>query len=208
MQGGKLLRYPRQHHRPSPRLSCTVITQLRSTQYILAKYTVLCCCKLSPIGSRHSLPFILSLVVLIFIFISPNHSLPIPTKRTSNCYHKLPPVSQNKLSPLHSPTFAQIAWTNSCPPSVRASLARPSLLLQKKHQASLLTSNFPIFQTISKMVSHVLTGIALLLSFVASSNAIPTISTLGSKFFDSTGAQFYIKGKQTITPPPIIANRA
>ena len=45
------------------------------------------------------------------------------------------------------------------------------------------------------MPSKMLTAIALLSSLVAQVAAIPTISTLGNKFFDSTGKQFYIKGK-------------
>lgn len=45
------------------------------------------------------------------------------------------------------------------------------------------------------MVSNILAGAALVLSLVARITAIPTISTKGNKFFDSTGQQFFIKGR-------------
>lgn len=57
------------------------------------------------------------------------------------------------------------------------------------------------------MASKVLASIALILSFIATISAIPTISTRGNKFFDSNGKQFFIKGTRAITPPLITANR-
>ena len=43
--------------------------------------------------------------------------------------------------------------------------------------------------------SRIVGAVATLLTFAVNVTAIPTITTLGNKFFDSDGKQFFVKGK-------------
>ena len=45
------------------------------------------------------------------------------------------------------------------------------------------------------IASRILGAVATLLTFAVNVTAIPTITTLGNKFFDSDGKQFFVKGK-------------
>jgi hypothetical protein len=56
------------------------------------------------------------------------------------------------------------------------------------------------------MASKIMVAIALLLSFALSTSAIPTISALGNKFFDSDGKQFFVKGASISTLPLMVAD--
>lgn len=65
---------------------------------------------------------------------------------------------------------------------------------------SLLHLNFSIFVALAMSSTRSLAVASWLLCFVSTVVSVSTISTVGSKFYDSNGNQFYIKGMQTGFP--------
>jgi hypothetical protein len=119
-----------------------------------------------------------------------SHSLPVIRHLHSLRRNSCPSLKKEPVHPdAHYLIRSLLPSTPSFPTSTRRSQPNPTQT--RPRDCYVITQSFADFEMFSRTLARagLLAGLA-----ISAVNALPTISAVGSKFFDSNGNQFFMKG--------------